>query len=240
LVAGQRIDHYPLAGNTTIRLYSKKGPMKNKLPHLLFLACILLSRALPADEIRQLSWNDLIPAHLSSVDLMQNLDEDQKAMALWVINALENLPKQGTDNPTDYSEIEKAMPTLKDVGIDIAELMKKRDQLRTSTVAELNGQRVAIPGYLLPLEVAGDRVHEFLLVPYVGACIHVPPPPPNQIVHVKVATKKGYKNQGLFAPVWATGELSVRKMTKELYLVDGSADIPIGYAMKAIRIEPYK
>ena len=42
-----------------------------------------------------------------------------------------------------------------------------------------------MPGYLLPLEFSGKLVSEFLLVPWVGACIHTPPPPPNQIVHVK-------------------------------------------------------
>ena len=53
------------------------------------------------------------------------------------------------------------------------------------TVAELDGQEVKLPGYVVPLNVdPSQRVTEFLLVPYFGACIHVPPPPSNQIVHV--------------------------------------------------------
>ena len=52
-------------------------------------------------------------------------------------------------------------------------------------VKALDGQQVRLPGYIVPLEVSEEgRVTEFLLVPYFGACIHVPPPPPNQIVHV--------------------------------------------------------
>ncbi|OHC44405.1 MAG: hypothetical protein A3J25_09630, partial [Pseudomonadales bacterium RIFCSPLOWO2_02_FULL_63_210] len=52
-------------------------------------------------------------------------------------------------------------------------------------VKELDGQAVKLPGYIVPLDVTDEgRVTEFLLVPYFGACIHVPPPPSNQIVHV--------------------------------------------------------
>ncbi len=52
-------------------------------------------------------------------------------------------------------------------------------------VKSLDGQQVKLPGYIVPLEVnEEDRTTEFLLVPYYGACIHVPPPPPNQIVHI--------------------------------------------------------
>ena len=50
---------------------------------------------------------------------------------------------------------------------------------------ELNGSTVKIPGFVIPLEGDENTVTEFLLVPYFGACIHVPPPPPNQIIYVK-------------------------------------------------------
>lgn len=56
------------------------------------------------------------------------------------------------------------------------------------TVAELDGQDVRLPGYIVPLDTdAEGRLKEFFLVPYFGACIHVPPPPPNQIVLVRLA-----------------------------------------------------
>lgn len=52
------------------------------------------------------------------------------------------------------------------------------------TRPELDGQRIAITGYLVPLEQSRGELREFLLVPYFGACIHTPPPPANQIIHV--------------------------------------------------------
>ena len=53
-----------------------------------------------------------------------------------------------------------------------------------SVLKTLDGQTVKIPGYVVPLEAIQDAMREFLLVPYFGACIHSPPPPANQIVHV--------------------------------------------------------
>lgn len=72
-------------------------------------------------------------------------------------------------------------------------------------VTELNGKRVKIGGYVVPLDFEATTVKEFLLVPFVGACVHVPPPPANQIVYVK--TEKGFPLGGLFDPVNVTGTI---------------------------------
>ena len=214
--------------------------MKKPLYILIILLGAISCLPVSAEPIRQLSWDDLIPSHLLAEDPLADLTQEQQDMVYWVINMLERLPKRGPETEEYYKEVDEAMPILKKSGIDIVQIINRRNEIRTAVVENLNGQDVRIPGYLLPLEASGGRVTEFLLVPYVGACIHVPPPPPNQIVHVKVIKKGGYKNKGLFEPVWITGELSVQSMSKELYLVDGSADVNIGYSMQAIRVEPYK
>jgi len=72
-------------------------------------------------------------------------------------------------------------------------------------VEELNGKRVSIGGYMVPLDFDATSVKEFLLVPYVGACVHVPPPPVNQIVYVK--TEKGLEIDQLFDPVTVIGTM---------------------------------
>jgi len=73
---------------------------------------------------------------------------------------------------------------------------------------QLAGKRVSIPGFMVPLEDDLDKVTEFLLVPYAGACIHVPPPPPNQIVYVKM--DKSTKVQVTFTdPILVTGTLQI-------------------------------
>lgn len=78
----------------------------------------------------------------------------------------------------------------------------------------LDGRRVRLSGYVVPLNFDGGAVEEFLLVPYVGACIHVPPPPKNQIVLVK--SNKPVNVNGLFQAVTVTGTMTVAGDKTEL------------------------
>lgn len=92
------------------------------------------------------------------------------------------------------------------------------------TRPELNGQKVRLPGYLVPLEGQAGEWKEFLLVPYFGACIHSPPPPANQIVHVKAAIPaKGLRSMDT---VWITGTLRTERRDTDMgvsgYTVDGA------------------
>ena len=75
-----------------------------------------------------------------------------------------------------------------------------------AVVAGLNGKLVSIGGYIVPLDFESTTIKEFLLVPFVGACIHVPPPPANQIIYVK--SEKGIEITGQFDPVTVVGTLS--------------------------------
>jgi hypothetical protein len=210
---------------------------KIELAFIIIMAATTLSIPALAEEIRQLGWNDLIPGHLTSQDPLAGLSQIQKDAVIWAINMLESLPEREPEEY--YKEIEKAMPSLKEADIDINKAIKKRKEIQTAIVEDLHGRLVRMPGYLLPLEVTGAKVTEFLLVPYIGACIHVPPPPPNQIVYVK-NFNKAYRHKGLNDPVWVTGKMSVKSMTRDLYLVDGSADVSIGYALEARQVEPYE
>lgn len=93
------------------------------------------------------------------------------------------------------------------------------------TVAKLDGQEVKLPGYVVPLNVdPNQRVTEFLLVPYFGACIHVPPPPSNQIVLVH--SEIGIALDATWVPYWITGTLRVEQSESELanagYRLDAS------------------
>ena len=90
---------------------------------------------------------------------------------------------------------------------------------------ELNGSQVKIPGFVIPLEGDENMITEFLLVPYFGACIHVPPPPPNQIIYVKFP--KGAPIQQLWDVIYLVGTLKTETITHDLaqtgYLIEGVA-----------------
>ena len=93
----------------------------------------------------------------------------------------------------------------------------------------LHGTYVRIPGFIVPLELGPDGVTEFVLVPYLGACIHTPPPPPNQLVLVQ--TTEPWPNGDLWEPVWVMGQLSTQLTST------GIAET--GYALTAESIEAY-
>ena len=98
-------------------------------------------------------------------------------------------------------------------------------------VKALDGQEVKLPGYIVPLDVTDEgRVTEFLLVPYFGVCIHVPPPPSNQLVHVR--SELGVLMDALYQPFWVEGPLKVEHTSSEL------ADA--GYQIEASKIYPYE
>lgn len=92
---------------------------------------------------------------------------------------------------------------------------------------ELDGKTVKIGGYVVPLDFQSTKIKEFLLVPFVGACIHVPPPPANQIIYVKA--KNGFSVKGDFDPVYVTGKLAAK--------VTATGLAETGYTIEADRVD---
>lgn len=81
--------------------------------------------------------------------------------------------------------------------------------------AELNNKKVRLPGFIVPIEYDEQQnITAFFLVPYFGACIHVPPPPPNQIIYVTGA--KGLKAEMIYNPFWIEGTLTTSAMSHDL------------------------
>ncbi|HDZ58364.1 MAG TPA: DUF3299 domain-containing protein [Pseudomonas xinjiangensis] len=137
---------------------------------------------------RTVDWLDLLP------------EEDYQAM----LDMPEIDHQWGTEAPGDFSTgMRQQSRTLPDV------------MYSTRVVGELAGQQLQIGGYPVPLETnsRGDYT-TFFLVPYAGACIHVPPPPPNQIILVEYA--KGVTIDDIYTPFWVSGVLQVDQTSNEL------------------------
>jgi hypothetical protein len=97
---------------------------------------------------------------------------------------------------------------------------------------KLSETKVKIPGFVVPLVVDDNGVvSEFFLVPYFGACIHVPPPPPNQIVYVKLAGG-GIRLGSAEDAYWVTGTLHTQ--------LNGTSLAKASYTLDATRMERYK
>jgi hypothetical protein len=125
----------------------------------------------------------------------------------------------------DFNLLDDADPRAMEV------LDKLREEWNNAPAnSALNGTRIRIPGFLVPLERNRNDVTEFLLVPYFGACIHTPPPPANQVIHVVPA--RPVRNIRSMDPVWVNGVIET-----------GRSDTGMGvasYRMKAELVAPYK
>lgn len=104
-----------------------------------------------------------------------------------------------------------------------------RQPQSTGVRNDWNGRIVRLPGFIVPIDYKGTGVTAFILVPYVGACVHVPPPPANQLVFV--TTPEPYESKGLFEPVNVTGMFGTASTSTQL--------AEIGYALSAEKIEPH-
>ena len=219
--------------------------MRSLLCGAVISLCALVAASALGEEPRTLSWEELSVKLSAADNPFLRLSEEQ-LIALGDVAALRDRKARGIALTPDELTIEQtAMRRLRKDGIDVDGLLAKRDQVaekkrvaaRTVNSA-LDGKMIRIPGYVLPLEFSGKQVSEFLLVPWVGACIHTPPPEPNQIVYVK--PDKAFDIQGMFDAVWVTGRISAKASTKSVYIVDGSSDIDVGYAVQASAVERYR
>jgi hypothetical protein len=112
-------------------------------------------------------------------------------------------------------------------------------------VSTFNGKQVRIAGFVVPLVFDQTEVNEFLLVPFVGACIHVPPPPPNQMILVR--SHEPVEIGGLYDPIWVTGEFQAPDLTIGLTAGQSAGGelvpvdlVSVGYEITARSVEEYE
>ncbi len=132
--------------------------------------------------------------------------------------------------PPGASNVTQMMRGLGIIPHDEATTLRAEQPASSGVRTDFNGQIVRIPGYMVPLDTSGAGVTAFILVPYVGACIHVPPPPANQLVFV--TAPEPYSSSGLFEAVNVTGMFGTASTRTQL------ADV--AYALSAEKIEPFR
>lgn len=104
------------------------------------------------------------------------------------------------------------------------------DENATKLNESLDGSYIKMPGFIIPFDIGVKGVTEFMLVPYTGACIHMPPPPANQLVMVNAKTP--WRSDDLWNPVWVIGMMRMQLQTTDL----GQT----GYAIVADQMEVYE
>ena len=162
----------------------------------------------PLPKFKTIDWDNLMP------------EED--------LNALLNPPSYIDD--LEDSSLEGL--TNEQLQIDLTDALDDRYQqalVSTKIIKEMDGQAVRIPGFVVPVEFDEETITEFFLVPYFGACIHSPPPPPNQIIYVHAPD--GLKLNTLYDPFWISGIISTTLI--ENYMATSA------YSMQMKSYEPY-
>lgn len=193
-----------------------------------------------------LIWNDLLPKEAVEFDdPFAELSEEQ-LLDLGLISRIRFLLETDRAEPDGPSaeEEKQLVAKLEAEGIDVDWLLSQRERVAAERqkAAErvdggIDGAEIRIPGYMLPLEREEGRITNFLLVPWVGACIHTPPPPPNQMIHVTVPG--GTEDRGRFSAIWLEGTLELKPAEYDLFLVDGTRSVKVAYTMTTDRISTY-
>lgn len=168
-------------------------------------------------QVEVLKWEDLMPEGEDEVlaELYAEFYEDQEMRMIEQMN-LAQAARAETDLMTLIEE-GSAADTMEQIGT-------------YNVVDDLNGMAVRLPGYVVPLDFnAESEYQEFLLVPYFGACLHTPPPPPNQIVFVK--SEEAMKIADIYEPVWVEGVMKTGEFGSDL----GNS----AYELSLSKLEPY-
>lgn len=140
----------------------------------------------PEGEFRTIAWDDLIPPK--------------------VLEILQNPPQYITDTEDGSAEDQISSQISNSIAA-ASEDPYQQALVSTEVRGEMNGLGVRLPGFIVPLEFDEDQtITQFFLVPYFGACLHMPPPPPNQIVLVDYP--EGLKLQELYTPFWISGKIA--------------------------------
>ena len=172
----------------------------------------------PSTEVETLIWEDLMP------------EGEDKVLAELYADFYEEQEKQFREQLT-LPQAAKAEGDLVSL-IDEGSAQDTMEQIGTYNVVEdLSGAKIRLPGYVVPLDFnASSEYDEFLLVPYFGACLHTPPPPPNQIVFIK--STPATKIANIYEPVWVEGIMKTGQFGSDL----GNS----AYELTLTKLEPYE
>lgn len=197
------------------------------------LLCAVVGTLLVAGAVA--AAEERLTSHPSSKDehrLRDRLDSSrpQQSTTDYETVTWEALLQKGW-NPSKLLE-EMKLEELQDNDPRARDVMRKITEMWQAAPVnpDLDQHRIRIAGFVVPLEGDRSQLREFLLVPYFGACLHLPPPPANQIVHVVVP--RAAKPIDPSGAAWVSGTLRIEKVQTKLATT--------GYKMVADSVEPLK
>ncbi|MGB2217630.1 MAG: DUF3299 domain-containing protein [Porticoccaceae bacterium] len=191
--------------------------LKHKIALLIIMMSMFISQVIAQggdtergkNQYKTVEWTDLIPQN--ELDILLN-------------------PPDYMDDIQDGSFEDQIDSQLRNTTALATEDRYQQALVSTNIRPEMDGKAIRIPGFIVPLEFNSEQtITEFFLVPYFGACLHMSPPAPNQIIYVK--HPEGIQLNALYDPFWITGVLRASLVENDLAAA--------AYVVEMADYEPY-
>ena len=216
------------------------------------LKAIFLSLALaigPAAALAERTdWNTLPdPAAQEYEDPYRDLSSEQIYDLVTIVRLRDRL-EEGVENDTARARVEERLlgieTDLADQGIDVDWLIgqrwvvaERREKAARAANPLLDGTTASLGGFLIPAPAAADGQAYAYLVPQLGQCSHTPPPPPNQLIRLRL--NASFAAEGIYTPVLVTGTLRMEPSNVPIMVVDGTVPMDSSWTLETSQIEVF-
>ncbi|MBW4936022.1 DUF3299 domain-containing protein [Marinobacter sp. F4206] len=212
-----------------------------RVPPSIALSALLFMAPLSA-EPTNVRWSALSPS-------VPALEDPFKAMPAEQLDSLRRILRietaTDTPRPKVLEEAASLRQKLAGEGLDVDELfakrleiMKQRQWAAEKVSTDVLNKAIRLSGYVVPLTFNDEKAVEFLLVPTMGACIHTPSPPANQVVHVDYP--EGILVKDFRTAVRIEGTLNDAYSVQTVRYFDGQTQVAVSYQMLPDRVAPYQ
>ncbi|NOD78721.1 DUF3299 domain-containing protein [Ruegeria sp. HKCCD4332] len=209
-------------------------------------ACFL---ALPVhSEGTRVEWSDLID------ESAQNYEDPFVELTGKQLNALRKLARlraqqeKGGSTPEQLDQIQEDLEateaTLAEEGVDADWLisqrwvvMERREKAGTAANVDIDGVTVSLGGFVIPAPPNEDGTQTAYIVPERGMCSHVPPPPPNQMVRLRLSDS--WRPSTVYEPIVVTGQIRIEQTQKEMLVVDGPVLMKAAFTLEVDDVQTF-
>jgi hypothetical protein len=195
-----------------------------------------------AAERPDLDWSQLIDQSVQVYDDPYRELEPGQLISLVTVARLRQQAERGQE--VDQARLDQETESLVAAGIDIDDLIaqrwevaKRRERAATSGNPAVDGREIELAGFVIPAPPDDDGFPTAYLVPERGMCSHMPPPPPNQMVRLRLFG--GWQPQAIYEPVRLSGELGIAPSSRTIRVVDGLVPMRATFSMEVSDIETW-
>ena len=225
--------------------------MPNQLRFIARLSGALLIAAglsIPSasEAVTPVEWQDLPdPASQQFEDPYRDLGQETLEGGVAVARLRAMQEQTGTLEGDDAVRLEAGLAKLGEQGIDADWLIsqrwivaERREVAATSGNAAFDGQEITLSGFAIPAPTDEDGTSVFYLVELPGLCSHMPPPPPNQLIRIRLS--ENWRPEYMHQPVSVTGRMEIDPTEKVFRVVDGDVPMKATWLLEADAVEDFR